>query len=270
MTTETASILVERSGSTVIVRLNRPENRNAYTPEMAVRLQRALVEADRDESVRAIIVTGAGNHFGVGADFDIDWRDPEAHAVETLSRPEEAPWNLDTPIIAAINGDAIGVHLTWAMQADIRIVADDARIAFSFNRVGILPDRNSMWLLPRLAGFGPAMDLLLTGRTITGERMALWGLASDAVPRDEVLDRALALAEEIAVRCAPASVTATKRLMYDFLEETDRLKAYNRERRTLNWIRTLGETLRGIEAFKTRSLPQWGTSKKTRIPSELR
>ncbi|KRA25262.1 hypothetical protein ASD65_13155 [Microbacterium sp. Root61] len=237
---------------------------------MAVRLQRALVESDRDESIRAIVVTGAGDNFGVGADFGIDWRDPEAHAVESMSRPEEAPWNLDTPIIAAINGDAIGVHLTWAMQSDIRLVADDARIAFSFNRVGIIPDRNSMWLLPRLAGFGPAMDLLLTGRTISGERMAQWGMASESLPREEVLTRALAMAHEIAERCAPASVTVTKRLMYEFLEETDRLKAYNRERRTLNWVRTLGETLRGIEAFKTRSRPEWGSTKKVRLPSELR
>lgn len=268
--TNEESILTERHGPVAVVRLNRPEQRNAYTPDMAVRLQHALVECDRDESVRAIVVTGAGEHFGVGADFGIDWRNPEAHAVESLSRPEEAPWNLDTPIIAAINGDAIGVHLTWAMQADIRIVASDARIAFSFNRIGIIPDRNSMWLLPRLAGFGPAMDLLLTGRTVSGDQIAAWGLASESLPRAEVLARAIALGEEIAERCAPASVTVTKQLMYAFLEENDRLKAYNRERRTLNWVRTLGETMRGIEAFKTRSLPQWGSSKKTRIPSELR
>lgn len=263
-------VIVERKGALAIVRLNRPEQRNAYTPSMAVALQRVLVECDQDEDVRAIIVTGAGDHFGVGADFAIDWRDPDAHAVETLSRPEEAPWNLDTPIIAAINGDAIGVHLTWAMQADIRVVAENARIAFSFNRVGIIPDRNSMWLLPRLAGFGPAMDLLLTGRTITGSQMAAWGLASEAISSNDVLGRAIELGEEIAERCAPASVTVTKRLMYEFLEETDRLKAYNRERRTLNWVRTLGETIRGIEAFKKRSKPEWQSSKKVEIPSELR
>lgn len=264
------SVRVETRGPVAIIWLNRPEQRNAYTPEMAVRLQEALVAADDDPAVRAIIVTGAGEHFGVGADFGIDWREPEAHAVESLSRPEQAPWNLDTPIIAAINGDAIGVHLTWAMQADIRLVADDARIAFSFNRVGIIPDRNSMWLLPRLAGFGPAMDLLLTGRTVSGERLAQWGLASESLPRHEVLDYAIAMAEELATRCAPASVTITKNLMYEFLEETDRLKAYNRERRTLNWVRTLGETMRGIEAFKTRTAPKWGSNKKTRIPAELR
>lgn len=264
------SVRVETRGTTAIVWLNRPEKRNAYTPEMAARIQRALVEADADESIRAIVVTGAGEHFGVGADFGIDWRDPEAHAVETLAHPEQAPWALDTPIIAAINGDAIGVHLTWAMQADIRIVASDARIAFSFNRVGIMPDRNSLWLLPRLAGFGPAMDLLLTGRTITGDRMFQWGLASESLPKDEVLDYALQMADDIATKCAPASVTVTKHLIYEFLGENDRLKAYNRERRTLNWIRTLGETLRGIEAFQTKTQPSWGTTKKTRIPAELR
>ncbi|MBV0896134.1 enoyl-CoA hydratase/isomerase family protein [Microbacterium sp. NC79] len=264
------SVLIERRGAVAIVWLNRPEHRNAYTPEMAVRIQEALVECDADDDVRVIVVTGSGDHFGVGADFGIDWRDPQAHAVESLSEPEKAPWNLTTPIIAAINGDAIGVHLTWAMQADIRIVASDARIAFSFNRVGIMPDRNSMWLLPRLAGFGPAMDLLLTGRTIMGDRMMQWGLASESVPAAEVLPTALAFAEDIATYCAPASVTVTKRLMYEFLEEPDRIRAYNRERRTLNWIRTLGETLRGIDAITNKKKPAWGTSKHTRIPAELR
>ncbi|MDN3356353.1 enoyl-CoA hydratase-related protein [Actinomadura sp. DC4] len=263
-------VAVETDGPVAVVILDRPERRNAYTPLMGGQLGAALVELDADPAIRAIVVTGRGEHFSVGADLDVDWRERGAHDVESLDDPATAPWNLATPIIGAINGDAIGVALTWAMQWDIRVVAEDARLAFSFNRIGIIPDRNSTWLLPRLIGFSAAMDLLLTGRTITGSEGHRLGLATRLVPAGAVLEEAVGIARDIAVRCAPVSVSVTKRLMYEFLEETDRVHAYNYERRTLNWVRTLGETLRGIAAFKSRGAPKWGTEKSVRIPAELR
>jgi enoyl-CoA hydratase/carnithine racemase len=263
-------VTVERQGRVGLVFLDRPDRRNSYTPLMALQLQEALVAFDADPEVSVVVVSGRGEHFGVGADLDMNWRDERTHGVETLTEPEKAPWNLSTPIIAAINGDAIGVSLTWAMQADIRVVAASARLAFSFNRIGIMPDRGSTWLLPRLAGFGVAMDLLLTGRTIDGAEFERRGLATHIAAPEEVLKVAVELATDMAERCSPVSMTATKRLMYEFLESTDRVAAYNRERRTLTWIRTCGETLRGIAAFKERRAPEWGTTKHTRIPSELR
>ena len=159
---------------------------------------------------------------------------------------------------------------TWALQWDLRVVAAEARLALAFNRVGIMPDRNSLWLLPRLVGLSTAMDLLLTGRTISGSEAHRIGLASRCVPAGEVLDEALRIADDIATNCAPISVTATKRLMYEFLEQTDRVRAYNYERRVLNWVRTLGETVRGVAAFKEKRAPLWGTTTATRIPEELR
>jgi enoyl-CoA hydratase/carnithine racemase len=253
-------VATEIDGPVAVVVLDRPQRRNAYTPLMGAQLGAALAGLDADPAIRAIVVTGRDAWFSVGADLDIDWRDRGAHDVETLADPGAAPWNLATPIIGAINGDAIGVALTWAMQWDIRVVAEDARLAFSFNRIGIIPDRNSTWLLPRLIGFAPAMDLLMTGRTITGAEGHRLGLATRLTAADAVLAEAIGIARDIADNCAPASVTATKRLMYEFLEQNDRLHAYNYERRTLNWIRTLGETVRGIAAFKAREKPRWGTS----------
>jgi enoyl-CoA hydratase/carnithine racemase len=264
---EVAVEVIDRVG---LVHLDRPARRNAYTPTMAAQLGAALVELDRDEDVRAIVVTGRGDHFSVGADLDVDWRDPSAHGAETLADPTTAPWNLATPIIAAINGDAIGVALTWALQWDIRIVAENARVALAFNRIGIMPDRNSLWLLPRLVGLSAAMDLLLTGRTISGQEAHRLGLATRLAPAADVLDEAMRTARDIATHCAPISTSVTKRLMYEFLAESDRIHAYNYERRVLNWVRTLGETVRGIAAFKAKRPPEWGTSKHTPIPPELR
>ncbi len=264
-----ADVTVERDGQIALVWLNRPASRNAYTPSMGRLLRESLVELDRDDEVRAIVIAGKGDDFSVGADLTIDWRDPSAHAVESLTEPESAPWNLATPIIVAVNGDAIGVSLTWAIQCDIRVVADDARLAFSFNRIGIMPDRNSLWLLPRLIGASAAMDLLLTGRTIDGVEAHRIGLATRMAPRADVIPVARSIANDIASYCAPVSVTATKNLFYRFLEETDRIHAYNTERRVLTWIRTLGETLRGIEAFRSKSVPKWGTKKSDRFPRDL-
>lgn len=262
-------VTVKRDGAVAVVWLDRPQRRNAYTPAMGTMLGEALVELDRDESVRAIVVTGRGKDFSVGADFDVDWRDPEAHGAEDLRDPASAPWNLATPIIGAVRGAAIGVALTWAAQFDIRVVSDDAHLAFAFNRVGIMPDRGSLWLLPRLVGFSVALDLLLTGRRFDGAEAQRIGFASRSVPAEDVLPTALEIAQDIATACAPISVTATKQLAYAFLEEDDRVQAYNYERRVLNWVRTQGETKVGIAARRERSVPNWRTTTGTSIPEEL-
>lgn len=263
-------VSVERRDAVGVVWLDRPERRNAYTPIMAQQLTAALIELDADETISVIVVTGRGEYFSVGADLDINWRDPEVHGVETLTDPEAAPWKLATPIIAAINGDAIGVAFTWALQYDIRVVASDARVALAFNRIGIIPDRNSLWLLPRMIGLSNASDLLLTGRTITGAEAYRMGMATHCVPADQVLATAEAIAQDMAMSCAPISLSVTKALMYEFLEQTDRVQAYNYERRVLNWVRTLGETVRGVAAFKEKRPPRWATTKSQTIPAELR
>lgn len=266
---EDAPVSVERDGAVATVFLDRPDRRNAYTPSMGTMLGTTLADLDADVSVRAIVVTGRGDDFSIGADFGVDWRDPAAHGAEDLRHPELAPWNLATPIIGAIRGAAIGVALTWAAQFDLRVVADDAKLAFSFNRIGIMPDRGSLWLLPRLVGFANALDLLLTGRRFDGHEAQRTGFASRVVSAEDVLPTALAIGHDLATHCAPISVTATKRLAYRFLEDVDRVQAYNYERRVLNWVRTQGETSRGIAAMRDHAEPEWGTSTATRIPDEL-
>jgi enoyl-CoA hydratase/carnithine racemase len=265
-----AHVSVEVRDRVGVVWLDRPDERNAYTPTMARQLASALRDLDADDQVRVIVVTGRGSDFCVGADLDIDWRAPEVHGVETVTDPDHLPWKLATPIIAALNGACIGVALTWALQFDIRVVGDDVRLAVPFNRIGVIPDRNSLWLLSRLIGHSRAMDLLLTGRTFGADEAVSMGLASRSVPAAETLDTALKIADDIATKCSPASTTATKVLAYEFLETNDRMRAYHMERRVLNWVRTLGETARGVVAFRERRPPEWGSSKHDRPPWELR
>ena len=137
-------------------------------------------------------------------------------AVATTSRL--MPHEISKPVIAAINGHAVGVGMTYPMLADIRIVAENAKLAFPFARRGILPELASHVILSRVAGFSNAADLLLTGRTIKGREAADLGLASEALPAEEVLPRAMEIAADIAANTAPVSVAATKKLLWQGID----------------------------------------------------
>ena len=148
-----------------------------------------------------------------------------------------------------------------AMEWDLRIAADDAKLGFVFNRRGVLPDGDLLWLLPRLVGLGPAMDLLLTGRLFLGAEAAEIGLVTSAVPRQSVVSTALALAEDLATNTAPATVALTKRLLYSFLEQSDRSGAARRQVDVFNWSSRQPDAREGIAAFLEKRPPQWRSPK---------
>lgn len=270
-TTAYETILLERRAGVALVTLNRPERRNAYTPQMGAELHGAFADLDADESVRAIVVTGAGRDFCVGADLerggDTFNRAPETTDTGDWAREdrgERRPWEMATPIIAAINGSAVGVGITLPMQWDIRIVAADAKLGFVFNRRGVMPEANSLWIVPRLVGASAAMELLLTGRIFSGEEAAAMGLASRAVERDQVLPLALSVAEDIAANTAPASAAITKQLVYRFLTEPDRIAAQALESQAFWWIGRQPDAVEGITSFLEKRPPRWKMSKHDR------
>ncbi|MDQ3107222.1 MAG: enoyl-CoA hydratase-related protein, partial [Actinomycetota bacterium] len=161
---EYGQILYEVTDGVALVTLNRPEKLNAMTAQMGAEMSDAMAEADEDDAVRAVIVTGAGKGFCAGADlgggdqFAGGWG-----GVEGKLRTK-SPQQVRKPVIAAINGHAVGAGLTWPLQADIRIVAEDAKLAFAFPRRGVLPELASHAILPRLVGQSKAAELLFSGR----------------------------------------------------------------------------------------------------------
>src|SRR5881628_721687 len=174
-----SEIVLDVSDGVATVTLNRPERLNAYTPTMARELHEAFAVCDADDAVRAIVVTGAGRGFCAGADLahgggpaDQPWQKP---------RRAVAAWDVRKPIIAAINGAAVGVGATLPMQWDIRIAAESARIGFVFVRRGVVPEALSTWTLPRLVGMARAAELLLTGRILSAREALEWGLVSRVV-----------------------------------------------------------------------------------------
>ena len=265
-------ITVERDGPTGVVWLDRPERGNAFTAAMQTELHRQLHILDSDETVRAIVVTGRGRHFSTGADmepgganFAFDDERHSAARTEMAARPR--PWQLRTPIIGALNGSAVGIGLTFPVQWDIRIVNETAKYGFVFTRRGLIPEQNSLWLLPRLVGFGRAVELLLTGRIFSGADAVELGLATEALPAEEVLGRALDIAAEIAATTAPAAVGVTKRLAYDLLSETDRESAFYREWETFRWFGRQDDAAEGVASFLERRSPEFALSKHIPLPA---
>ncbi len=211
-----ADLLVDVDDGVAVLTLNRPDHLNAYTAAMGALLSRAYRECDEDDDVRAIVVTGAGRSFCAGADFSGGATPFDAPGDAFTASPiTPAAFELRKPVIAALNGPAVGIGLTIALQADLRIVAEDAKYGVVQVRRGVLPDCMAHWTLAQVTTLGVAADILLTGRTFTGAEAAALGIASRALPAAQVLDHALETARDIAVNVAPMSAALCKRLLWD-------------------------------------------------------
>jgi enoyl-CoA hydratase/carnithine racemase len=268
------TLLVEVDDGVAVVTLNRPEARNALNRRMGFELGHAFATLDADDGVRVIVVTGAGGAFCAGADlststpFGPNGEDGPIDGYPAIS--QISPWELSTPIIAAINGAAVGVGMTYPLQWDIRIANRDAKLGFVFTRRGLIPEGNSLWLLPRVVGTTAAMELLLTGRIFTGAEAEAMGLVTKAVAAEDVLPTAMAVARDIADNTAPVSIAITKRLVYRYLETGERQAARAEERELFLWTARQADAAEGIASFLEKRTPSWTMSKTADRPEQVR
>jgi enoyl-CoA hydratase/carnithine racemase len=211
-------VLVDVDAGVAVLTLNRAEHLNAYTADMGAQLSRAYRDCDEDDDIRAIVVTGAGRAFCAGADFSASispFDAPTDDAAFSASPIDPAAFELRKPVIAALNGHAIGIGLTIALQADIRIVAEDAKYGVVQVRRGVIPDCMSHWTLAQLTNLSVAAELLLTGRIFDGAEAVALGIANKALPAGQVLEHAVQTARDIATNVAPMSAALCKRLLWD-------------------------------------------------------
>jgi enoyl-CoA hydratase/carnithine racemase len=263
-------ILFAAEEGVATITLNRPDRLNAFTFPLGAELESAYARCDEDDSIRAVILTGAGKAFCAGADMggggktfdDVEGGRRAADPGREVRRI--TAFQVRKPVIAAINGHAVGVGLTLAMHCDLRFVSREAKLAFAFVRRGIIPELGSHAILPRVVGFSRAADLLLSGRTILGEEAAALGLASEALSTQEVVPRAREWARDVALNTAPASAAITKRLLWEGVTETPR-ETMAKEGPLLAWVGKQPDAAEGVRSFLERRAPEW----KLRASSDL-
>lgn len=259
-------ISVDRDGAVAVVWLDRPERGNGFISAMQVELHEQLSQLDRDRDVRAIVVTGRGRFFSTGADMEpggtnFAFDEEQTQQARMMMRDRPRPWTMRTPVIAAMNGSAVGLGLTFPLQWDIRVVNESAKYGFVFTRRGLIPEQNSLWLLPKLVGLSTAIELLMTGRLFSGAEAREMGLATHAVPGDNVLDTAMGIASEIARHTSPAAVGMTKQLIYSFLEEPGREAAFHREWEIFRDLGRQPDSTEGVSSFIDKRDPNFTSDK---------
>ena len=213
------AVLYEVADHIATITFNRPETQNTISGAMLDRFTQLLLDADKDRDVRTIIVTGTGKFFCAGLDLrgsDITDNLSESKAVPTNLDLRDTPptvlHNLDTPVIAALNGSAAGYGMDLALGCDIRIMSEDAKLAAAFTARGVVPESGGTWILPRLIGWSKASEIIFTGKTLTAAECDEMGLVSRTANNNEVYAQALQTAKEIAAN-APLAVQASKRMM---------------------------------------------------------
>ncbi len=265
--------LRELKDGVLTVTLNRPDKLNAFNTSMAGEIVGALSYADHDDAVRAVIVTGAGRAFCAGADLEagadtfnydalrdeedeiaspvgetgIDYAHPDVRDVGGIVSLRV--FRCLKPIIAAINGPAVGVGITMTLPMDIRLASTSAKIGFVFARRGIVPEAASSWFLPRIVGISRAMEWCATGRVFSAEEALAGGLVRSIHPPEELLPAAMLLAREIADNSAPVSVALTRQMLWRGLTQEQPMDAHRLDSR-LVYARGRGaDAAEGVTSF---------------------
>ncbi len=226
-------IIYDIDGPIATVTLNRPDKLNAWTFQMEREYRHALADAERNDAVRAIIVTGAGRGFCAGADMglltsvqdgsvdasDATGTDAEPGAGENIpddfKKPYSFPAAINKPIIAAINGHAMGIGLVHTLYCDFRFASEKAKFGTAFVQRGLIAEHGISWMLPRLVGLENALDLLYSGRIIEAPEAKELGLVSRVYGAEELLPAAREYATHLATMCSPRSIRVMKRQVWD-------------------------------------------------------
>ena len=247
-----------------VMTLNRPDRLNTWGGDIATAFYAGLDRAEEDPAVRVIVLTGRGKAFCAGAQLGsmgnvsqaIEKTDESKLASLVGDRQPQHLTTLCKPVIAAINGSCVGIGLTQALMCDVRFAAAGAKFAASFARRGLIAEYGVSWILPRLTGWGVALDLLLSGRTFLADEAAELGLVKEVVPPEQLMTRAIAYAEDIAQNCSPASMAVIKRQAYgDAMCAV--AESSSRSEVLLQQSLQLPDVIEGITSFLQKRPPQF-------------
>jgi enoyl-CoA hydratase/carnithine racemase len=250
------TILVDKSEGIQTITFNRPDRLNALNGQMLVDTIAALDDADADDSVRAIVFTGAGRGFCAGADlgggggtFDHSEREARTEHRDGGGLLTLRIFECKKPVIAAINGPAVGVGSTMTLPMDVRIASDQARFGFVFARRGIVPEAASSYFLPRVVGISQAMEWVATGRVFSAQEALAGRLVSRVVPHAELLATARALAREIADNTSSISVALSRQMLWRMLGADHPMEAHKLDSRMIHAMGSSPDAYEGVQSF---------------------
>ncbi len=252
------TVLFDVGDGVATVTLHRPEVRNAFGAGMGEALADAYRRCDEDDTIRAVVLTGTPPAFCAGADMSAAGDtfaapDPSTFSAAAVTVPA---WQVRKPVIAAVNGHAIGIGFTLTLQCDLRFFAADAKYGIVQVRRGVMGDGYSHWTLPRIAGMANAAEILLTGRMFDGHEALRLGVCSRVLPNGDVLPAALEVARDIAANTAPLSVAYSKALLWESWSlDADGVEA--RETEYHHHLMGSPDAREGVLAFLERRQPQW-------------
>ena len=279
-TFETLLYAVEDGIATIT--LNRPEKLNAFTTTMMLDLIAAFDATDADDNVKAVIVTGAGRAFCAGADlssggqtFDYASRGEAARDEAKVGdvyrdgggRVTLRIFDSLKPVIAAVNGPAVGIGVTMQLAMDLRLASTTARFGFVFARRGITPEAASSWFLPRLVGIQTALEWCYTGRVFDAQEAKDRGLVRSLHGPDEVVPAARALAREIIDNTAPVSVALTRQLMWRMMGAEHPMIAHEADSRAIQSRGQSGDAKEGVSSFLEKRQPAYPNTVSADVPN---
>jgi enoyl-CoA hydratase/carnithine racemase len=270
----TDAVLYEVTDGVATITLNRPDRLNAMNDDMYAGLMAAFDQTDSDDSVRAVVVTGAGRAFCAGADLGrgagtFDYGDHSATAHPPRDRGGLLVLRIFRslkPVIAAINGPAVGVGLSMTLPMDIRILADTAKVGFVLAARGIVPDGASSWFLPRIVGISQALEWTLTGRVFPAPEALAGGLVRTVCPAADILPVAAGLAREMAANVAPVSAVITRQLLWQMLGADHPMEAHRIDSRAIYETGRMADAAEGVAAFLEKRPARWSLAPSRDLP----
>lgn len=249
-------ILTEISEQIMTITLDRPERMNAYTRKLALDFMAALDEADANDGVRAVIVTGAGKAFCAGADLGSGDKTFDTSAKEEIDEHRDGGglvtlrlFECKKPIIGAINGAAVGVGITMCLPMDIRLASSNAKFGFVFAKRGIVPEACSSWFLPRLVGISQAMEWVSTGRVFGADEALKGKLISGVLAPEELIPAARKLGREIAENTSAVSVALSRHMMWKMLGADHPMEAHKIDSKAIYYMGQSSDAKEGVMSF---------------------
>lgn len=270
------TVRTEVRENSLIIYLSREERMNAFTLTMQQEIVKVLDDAEEDDDIKAIIFTGDGKAYCAGADLSSggDTFDNRKGREKTNDVVRDSGglltlrlFKCKKPLIAAVNGAAVGIGATMLLPMDTRICSDQARFGFVFAKRGIVPEAASSWFLPRLIGINKALELCYTGKVISAEEAKEIRLVSEILNQDKLIERALEIAKEFTAESSQISIALTRQMMWRMLGADDPMEAHKIDSRAVFELGQSGEAIEGVNSFLEKRPPSFPGKVSKDMPS---